>query len=109
MVLAAGLGLRMRPLTLLRAKPAHGSLLSLMGPWPWYLLPTAAPALAMLLAVKLLSDWVRRHDRPGDDATARGEADDAAAAGTGPPTACPGGAAQNAPPSATRAGGLEGS
>ena len=61
----------------LRAKPAHGSLLSLMGPWPWYLLSTAALALALLLAVKLLSDWVRRHDRPGEDATARDEDDDA--------------------------------
>jgi hypothetical integral membrane protein (TIGR02206 family) len=46
----------------LRAKPAHDSLLDLMGPWPWYLLSTAALALALLFVVKLLGDHARRHD-----------------------------------------------
>lgn len=46
----------------LRAKPAHGSLLSVMGPWPWYLLATAALALAMLYVVEIIADAVRRHD-----------------------------------------------
>jgi hypothetical integral membrane protein (TIGR02206 family) len=46
----------------LRDKPEHGSLLTLMGPWPWYVASTAALGLAMLLAIKLPTDWIRRHD-----------------------------------------------
>jgi hypothetical integral membrane protein (TIGR02206 family) len=46
----------------LREKPAHNSLLNLMGPWPWYIASTAALGLALLLAVKLLTDWIRRRD-----------------------------------------------
>lgn len=46
----------------LRAKPAHNSLLNFMGPWPWYIVSTAALALAMLLALQLIADAARRHD-----------------------------------------------
>jgi hypothetical integral membrane protein (TIGR02206 family) len=35
----------------LRAKPVHNSLLSLMGPWPWYVLGGIALGLALLLLV----------------------------------------------------------
>ena len=35
----------------LRAKPIHGSLLSVLGPWPWYIAGGAAVGLAMLLIV----------------------------------------------------------
>ena len=47
----------------LRAKPVHSSLLNVMGPWPWYIATTAALALAMLLALQLLADVIRRLDR----------------------------------------------
>ena len=47
----------------LRQKPAHNSLLSLMGPWPWYIVSTVALALALLLAVNLLTEWIERRDR----------------------------------------------
>lgn len=35
----------------LRDKPTHGSLLSVLGPWPWYIAGGAAAGLAMLLVV----------------------------------------------------------
>jgi hypothetical integral membrane protein (TIGR02206 family) len=35
----------------LRTRPAHSSLLSLMGPWPWYVLGGTALGLALLLLV----------------------------------------------------------
>jgi hypothetical integral membrane protein (TIGR02206 family) len=47
----------------LREKPEYSSLLNVLGPWPWYIASTAALALALLWLVKLLTDWVRRHDR----------------------------------------------
>jgi hypothetical integral membrane protein (TIGR02206 family) len=40
----------------LRTKPAHGSLLNVMGPWPWYIASTAALGLAMLLALQWIAD-----------------------------------------------------
>ena len=43
----------------LRDKPAHSPLLSLLGPWPWYILAGAAVGLAMLLGVALLTRAVR--------------------------------------------------
>jgi hypothetical integral membrane protein (TIGR02206 family) len=46
----------------LREKPAHSSLLTVMGPWPWYILSTAALGLAMLLALEALTQLVRRRD-----------------------------------------------
>jgi hypothetical integral membrane protein (TIGR02206 family) len=43
----------------LRHKPIHNSLLSLMGPWPWYIAATALLGLGLLFVVKLLTDrWV---------------------------------------------------
>jgi hypothetical integral membrane protein (TIGR02206 family) len=46
----------------LREKPEHSSLLNVIGPWPWYIASTAALGLALMFVVKLLTDWVRRHD-----------------------------------------------
>jgi hypothetical integral membrane protein (TIGR02206 family) len=46
----------------LRDKPAHNSLLDLVGPWPWYIVSTAALAVAMLLALQLLADAVRERE-----------------------------------------------
>ena len=43
----------------LRDKPAHSSLLSVMGPWPWYIVSTAALGLAMLLALAALTQIFR--------------------------------------------------
>ncbi len=48
----------------LRQKPAHNSLLNLMGPWPWYIVSTVGLALALLLAVNRLTEWIERRDRP---------------------------------------------
>jgi hypothetical integral membrane protein (TIGR02206 family) len=47
----------------LRTKPEHNSLLSVMGPWPWYIVSAAAVGLVMLLVVELLTNRVRRLDR----------------------------------------------
>jgi hypothetical integral membrane protein (TIGR02206 family) len=43
----------------LRAKPAHSSLLNVIGPWPWYIAGTAAVGLAMLLIVAAITDALR--------------------------------------------------
>jgi len=50
----------------LRAKPVHGSLLDVMGPWPWYIVSTAALALVMLLALAAIAAGVRRLDGRGE-------------------------------------------
>jgi hypothetical integral membrane protein (TIGR02206 family) len=39
----------------LRAKPVHASLLSVLGPWPWYIAGAAAVGLALLLVVGVLT------------------------------------------------------
>ncbi len=46
----------------LRDKPGHGSLLSLLGPWPWYLVATAVAGLAMLLVLQWIAGRASRHD-----------------------------------------------
>ena len=40
----------------LRTRPVHNSLLSVLGPWPWYILSGTALGLALLLVV----DWLAR-------------------------------------------------
>ncbi len=47
----------------LRSKPAHSSLLNVLGPWPWYIVSAAAVGLAMLLVLALLADGVRWLDQ----------------------------------------------
>ena len=46
----------------LRSKPVHSSLLSVMGPWPWYIVGGAAFGLALLLAIEAVTP--RRARRP---------------------------------------------
>jgi len=48
----------------LRDKPVHGSLLNVMGPWPWYIVETMALALVLLLALSAVARGVRRLERP---------------------------------------------
>ena len=43
----------------LRQKPQHSSLLSVMGPWPWYIASTAVLGLVMLLALDALTRGLR--------------------------------------------------
>jgi hypothetical integral membrane protein (TIGR02206 family) len=50
----------------LRDKPIHGSLLNVMGPWPWYIATTAALALTMLLVLQVIADQLRRLDPRAD-------------------------------------------
>jgi hypothetical integral membrane protein (TIGR02206 family) len=47
-------------------KPAHASLLSALGPWPWYIAGAAGVGLAMLLALEAITLGLRRlaGDRP---------------------------------------------
>jgi hypothetical integral membrane protein (TIGR02206 family) len=44
----------------LRAKPVHNSLLSVMGPWPWYIAAGIGVGLAMLLLVAILTQLIRK-------------------------------------------------
>ena len=43
----------------LRTKPAHNSLLSVIGPWPWYIASAAFFGLALLLALQWVADRLR--------------------------------------------------
>jgi hypothetical integral membrane protein (TIGR02206 family) len=43
----------------LRNKPVHSSLLNVLGPWPWYIVATAALGLGMLLVLDAISKGVR--------------------------------------------------
>jgi hypothetical integral membrane protein (TIGR02206 family) len=43
----------------LSAKPVHSSLLSVLGPWPWYIASTAAVGLAMLFVVDVITNRIR--------------------------------------------------
>ena len=44
----------------LRYKPAHNSLLSVLGPWPWYIAGAAAVGLVMLLVLSGITERLRR-------------------------------------------------
>jgi hypothetical integral membrane protein (TIGR02206 family) len=44
-------------------KPAHASLLQVMGPWPWYIAVGAGVALAMLAIVQLVTNVLTGHQR----------------------------------------------
>jgi hypothetical integral membrane protein (TIGR02206 family) len=44
-------------------KPTHVSLLSVMGPWPWYIAVGAGVALAMLVSVQLVTNVLVRRDQ----------------------------------------------
>jgi uncharacterized membrane protein YwaF len=46
----------------LRYRPVHNSLLSVMGPWPWYILSGALVGLAMFLLLRAISDLARTRD-----------------------------------------------
>jgi hypothetical integral membrane protein (TIGR02206 family) len=47
----------------LRAKPVNGSLLSVLGPWPWYIVGIAAVGFVMLLVLQGIAELVRRGER----------------------------------------------
>ena len=46
----------------LHYKPAHNSLMRLMGAWPWFVAETGLVGLAMLLAVQWITGWIERRD-----------------------------------------------
>jgi hypothetical integral membrane protein (TIGR02206 family) len=56
----------------LARKPIHNSLLSVMGPWPAYIVSGAALGLAMLLVLDAVANAVRRHDPRRDVAGSPG-------------------------------------
>ena len=47
----------------LRAKPVNGSLLSVLGPWPWYIVGIAAVGFVILLVLQGIAELVRRGER----------------------------------------------
>ena len=58
----------------LRHKPANGSILDAMGPWPWYLVAAAGLGLAMLLVLQAIARSLRRRPRGPGQASAGGDA-----------------------------------
>jgi hypothetical integral membrane protein (TIGR02206 family) len=46
-------------------KPAHSSLLQVMGPWPWYLAVGAGVALALLVIVQLVTHMLQGEESRG--------------------------------------------
>ncbi|HEY1537872.1 MAG TPA: TIGR02206 family membrane protein [Solirubrobacteraceae bacterium] len=56
----------------LRRKPAGGSLLGPLGPWPWYIASAAVVALAMLLVLELIARALARHVPESRPAAASG-------------------------------------
>lgn len=54
----------------LRAKPVDGSLMSALGPWPWYIAGTAAIGFVMLLILQGIAELVRRGERQATAAAA---------------------------------------
>lgn len=48
----------------LRTKPVHSSLLSVLGPWPWYIVGAAALGLAMLSLLDLITRAIQRASDP---------------------------------------------
>jgi hypothetical integral membrane protein (TIGR02206 family) len=52
----------------LASKPAAGSLLNVLGPWPWYLVSVVAVAVAMLVALQTIAAAVQRRDPLARDA-----------------------------------------
>ncbi|MBE3075747.1 MAG: hypothetical protein IMZ75_12535, partial [Actinobacteria bacterium] len=66
----------------------HGSLLSVLGPWPWYILSAAAVAFVLLLILDapfhrrrlVRSNWVGSRERTRSGAN-RGTAEEMDAAG----------------------------
>jgi hypothetical integral membrane protein (TIGR02206 family) len=46
----------------LAAKPVNGSLLSDLGPWPWYIAGAAAVAIVMLVILEAIALAIARHD-----------------------------------------------
>jgi hypothetical integral membrane protein (TIGR02206 family) len=44
----------------LREKPAHGTVLDVTGPWPWYVVSTALLGLGLLVAVSLMTRAIYR-------------------------------------------------
>jgi hypothetical protein len=53
----------------LRHKPAHGSLLDLMGPWPIYILTAAALALVIFLTLAAIASWTQPRSTSGSATT----------------------------------------
>ena len=47
----------------LRFKPIHHSLLSVMGPWPWYIAAAAGVALVMFAVLQSVANALPRPDR----------------------------------------------